>query len=964
MPHAVSPVFGPALTGVREARQWAAETTSGWGLDGERDTLLLVVSELATNAMLHAVSTARVILDYDPADGVLEVAVEDTELLESSTAPGALDVGHQYVAERDPERLDGGRGLLIIHALAQQWGVRATETGKQVWLQLPVTPVLHDPVRLAAVDRLLAVGIESQVLVGLVELARELLGARHAQASLRSDVDVIAAESGTNADRSPMQRRQLTDLTLATGLGVLPDVGADDRVSGVDDSVGSYLGVPLVVGELAVGVLAVDDSYPRPWTPNDVGVLERLARSASAELSLHVVTAELAMSAARLDVSLAAADIGGYELDQATGELWWDERLIEMFGYDAKTFSPHLDSFIARVHPDDRQRIAAAIDAVFASQGQLAEEYRITLPGERTRWITARGRCVVDDLGRLRLVGAAYDSTQVHQERDRVVQVLETMTDGFYSLDRDWRFTYVNAPAERILGRTRSDLVGLNVWHEFPAAVGTAFQDQFEHVMSTGEPKTFEEYYPAPIDARFELRAWATPEGVSVIFHDISERHQLQLDRERALLSAQQDRDRVEMLADLTRALGTTLDVQESVSRLLHLLVPRFADWSSVTLVDEDRRRSESVARHRDPALRADVERFAALHVLHATENSRSHQVVLTGQPNMTNGATVESLSPGWADIELTDLVGRLGIANVMVIPLSSRDRVLGVVALVGNTDRAPFTDSDLATATEIGRRAGLAIDNAQLYTRQRSAAEMLQRHLLPPLPDVEGLLITARYLPAAQEAQVGGDFYWGAVQAGGQTLVAIGDVCGHDLTATSWQAQLAPLLRGFAFESKSGPASVLTRVDRAMRGLAIDTMATAVLASINAPETDDACGSRRLRWSNAGHLAPLLLRADGHVRSLDHPPELLLGLDPSTLRSDHEQLLMPGDTVLLFTDGLVERRGSDPDDDLARLCGVLSDLASLPLDELADVVVAKMIAGATASDDVALIAVRVQEAP
>ena len=278
MPHAVSPVFGPALTGVREARQWAAETTSGWGLDGERDTLLLVVSELATNAMLHAVSTARVILDYDPADGVLEVAVEDTELLESSTAPGALDVGHQYVAERDPERLDGGRGLLIIHALAQQWGVRATETGKQVWLQLPVTPVLHDPVRLAAVDRLLAVGIESQVLVGLVELARELLGARHAQASLRSDVDVIAAESGTNADRSPMQRRQLTDLTLATGLGVLPDVGADDRVSGVDDSVGSYLGVPLVVGELAVGVLAVDDSYPRPWTPNDVGVLERSAK--------------------------------------------------------------------------------------------------------------------------------------------------------------------------------------------------------------------------------------------------------------------------------------------------------------------------------------------------------------------------------------------------------------------------------------------------------------------------------------------------------------------------------------------------------------------------------------------------------------------------------------------------------------------------------------------------------------
>ena len=964
MPHAVSPLFGPALTGVREARRWAGEIAAGWGLDNERDTLLLVVSELATNAMLHAASTARVSLDYDPTDGVLEVVVEDTEPLESSPAPGAPDVGHQYVAERDPERLDGGRGLLIISALAQQWGVRATETGKQVWLQLPVTPMLQDPVRLAAVERLLAVGAESSVLVGLVELARELLGARHAQVSLRSDVDVIAAESGPNADRSPRQRRQLTDLTLATGLVVSPNLTADDRVSGFDDSIGSYLGVPLVVGQVAVGVLAVDDPHPRPWTPNDVGVLERLARSASAELSLHVVTAELAMSAARLDVALAAADTGGFELDQATGELWWDERLIEMFGYDATTFSPHLDSFNARVHPDDRTRIAAAIAAVFSSQGQLAEEYRIILPGERIRWITARGRCVVDDLGRLRLVGAAYDSTQVHQERDRVVQVLETMTDGFFSLDRDWNFVYVNGLAERILGRPRSELVGLNLWHEYPSALGTAFQTQYEHVMSTGEPRIFEEYYPAPLDARFEARAWATPEGLSVIFHDVSERHQLQLDREHALLSAQQDRDRVEMLADLSRALGTTLDVHESMSRLLHLLVPRFADWSSVTLVGEDRRRGESVARHRDPALRADVERFAALHVLHATEGSRSQQVVLTGQPHLTNGATIESLSPGWAEIELTDLLGRLGVANVMVIPLSSRDRVVGVVVLVGDTDRAPFTDSDLAVATEIGRRAGLAIDNAQLYTRQRSAAEMLQRHLLPPLPDVEGLLITARYLPAAQEAQVGGDFYWGAVQASGQTLVAIGDVCGHDLTATSWQAQLAPLLRGFAFESKAGPASVLTRVDRAMQGLAIDTMATAVLASIDAPDADDACGSRQLRWANAGHLAPLLLRADGHVKSLDHPPELLLGLDPSTVRSDHEQSLLPGDTLLLFTDGLVERRGSDPDDDLTRLCDVLSDLAGLPLDELADMVVAKMIAGATASDDVALIAVRVQQAP
>ena len=961
MPHAVSPLFGPALTGVREARRWAAEVAAGWGLAGERETLLLVVSELATNAMLHAASTAQVTLDFDPAAGALQVSVEDTDLLESSTAPGEPDVGHRYVAELDPERLDGGRGLLIVSALAEQWGVRATETGKQVWLRLAVGPALEDPVRLAAVERLLAVGVESQVMVGLVELARELLGVRHAQASLRSGVEVVAAESGPSGDVSPQQRRQLTDLTLATGLAIVADVGADNRITGPAAGVGSYLGVPLVVGDVAVGVFAVDDHKPRPWTPNDVGVLERLARSASAELSLHVVTADLAMSAARLDISLEAASIGGYELDPTTGELWWDDRLVEMFGYDPASFSPRLDSFTARVHLDDRERISNAVTAVVATRGELTEEYRIVLPDGTTRWISARGRCVVNDQGRLRLVGAAYDSTQVHQERDRVVQVLETMTDAFYSLDREWQFTYVNAPAERMLGRSRNDLVGRVLWQEFPAALGRASHDQYRRVMATGEPITFEEYYPAPVDARFELRAWATPEGVSVLLHDVSERHRQQLEREQALLNAQEDRDRVELLAEMTRALGTTLDVEEAMSRLLHLLVPQFADWSSVTLVDEDQRRRQSMARHRDPRLRADVDRFAELHVQIATEQSRSRTVVRTGQPTMTTGATPESLSTGWQGTELTQLLHRIGGANVMVVPLSSRDRVLGVIVLAGDSERTPFTDGDLATATEIGRRAGLAIDNAQLYSRQRSAAEMLQRHLLPPLPRVEGLAITARYLPAAREAQVGGDFYWGAVQAGGQTLVAIGDVSGHDLTATSWQAQLAPLLRGFAFESKAGPASVLSRVDRAMQGLAIDTMATAVLASIDTVDPHAAKGGgRRLRWSNAGHLSPLLLRVDGRVQSLDHPPELLLGLDPRTPRTDHEQLLLPGDTILLCTDGLVERRGSDPDDDLDRLRGVLSDLAGLPLEEMADMVLAKMLAGATPSDDVALLAVRV----
>ena len=539
-------------------------------------------------------------------------------------------------------------------------------------------------------------------------------------------------------------------------------------------------------------------------------------------------------------------------------------------------------------------------------------------------------------------------------------QLLETMADAFISVDPHWRLTYLNAHAERLLGGSRSELLGTLLWDRLPVSAGSAVHEQLHRVMATGATTTFEDHLPAPVDVRFEVRAWVTPDGLSATLVDVSGRYRDRLVLEAALAQTQAAHDRVELLADMTRALVSTLDADEAMARLLHLLVPRFADWSSVTLVDELGRLRQSVARHRDPRLSRDVDRFAELHIEVATDQSRSRQVARTGRAMLSNDVTPESLRVGWRGEELTEVLHRIGIGRVMVVPLTSREKVLGVIILAGRPGRSPFTETDLATATEIGRRAGLAIDNAQLYGRQRTAAETLQRHLLPALPRVPGLQITARYLPAAQEAQVGGDFYWGAVQPGGQTLVAIGDVSGHDLAATSWQAQLAPLLRGFAFESEHGPASVLSRVDHAMGGLLIDTMATVLLAGVGAATA--ANGRRSLRWSSAGHLPPVLIRGDGVAELLHTPAELLLGLDPTAVRTDHERDLLPGDTLLLFTDGLVERRGSDIDVDLDRLRREVSALGGLDLEDLADAVLATMVHDSSAPDDVALLAVRVTD--
>jgi serine phosphatase RsbU (regulator of sigma subunit) len=162
-------------------------------------------------------------------------------------------------------------------------------------------------------------------------------------------------------------------------------------------------------------------------------------------------------------------------------------------------------------------------------------------------------------------------------------------------------------------------------------------------------------------------------------------------------------------------------------------------------------------------------------------------------------------------------------------------------------------------------------------------------------------------------------------------------------------------VLRGVAQALGQPPAAVLSMLDRALARLQVSTLATAVLCEIRTAGPPAA--GWVLRWSNAGHPPPLLLRADGSTLLLERAPDLLLGLDPDALRADHEHPLTPGDTVLLYTDGLVERRREHLDDAFVRLAVATDGLAGRPLDELCDTLLARL--APDAEDDVALIALR-----
>lgn len=831
--------------------------------------------------------------------------------------------------------------------------------------------VLLDPQRVAAARHVLALEPDAAGLRELADIAADLLDAGRAEVVLLTDQRVVAATSSTGGldDEAPWSASDSICgvAVLEPAPTVVPDTSADERLSLIPDvscgRIGAYLGAPLVVAGQRVGVLCAYDAHPRPWIEAQVATLTRLARRAGAQLERHQASAEVFGTIAGLDLALGAAGIGCFEYVPATGALRWDRRLIDLFGYQPGTFVPHFDSFMQRVHPEDRFRVEAAIDEALAAGGEFAVEYRIVLPEGAIRWMSARGRLLLAADDSVRLFGAAVDTSEVLHGRDQVSRVLETMTDGFFSLDADWQFTYLNASAEPLLGRTRQQLIGRGIWDAFPEAVGTDFERRCRRAMATGETVDFPSYFPSPVDKWFQVRAWPVATSLSVYFHDITARRRVEQEREQAFAETELARARLALLAEMTRALVSTLDVNEAMTRLARIVVPRLADWASVTLINEAGNLEQAVGRHADPARTEQIERFPHLYAAVLNENSNARRVARTGQPILRAEVTVDELAAGWRSEELTDLLREIGLASLMIVPLQARDRTLGVLVLAGGPGRPPFTEADLATAAEVGQRAGLAIDNARLYSRQRTAVESLQRHLLPALPAPDHIELVARYRPAAEEAQVGGDFYWGALQEDGATLAAIGDVSGHDLTATSWQAQLAPLLRGFAFEgSKEGPASILGRVDRAMRGLQIDTMASVVLARVEQRPEDGGAqpgDERWLRWSNAGHPPPMLLRADGRVEVLDREPDLLLGLDPATTRADHLERLEPGDTVLLYTDGLIERRDSPLDTGLARLRQTLSALAGVPLEQMCDELLTRMLASTDPEDDIAMLAIR-----
>lgn len=286
---------------------------------------------------------------------------------------------------------------------------------------------------------------------------------------------------------------------------------------------------------------------------------------------------ELQRSEERYTLATQEGQVGVWDWDLQRGDIYLSPNLKALLGYRDDEIANHIDAWSAYVCPEDQPLVAAAVEAVLSGRRDRFEVlHRMVHKDGHLLWVLARGRLFRDGQGTpVRMAGTDTDVTALKRtelalraSHSRMVDILESITDGFVALDQQLRFTYVNQRAEEMMHSHREELLGYCIWDCFPAARGTIFQTAYETALREATTQTFEAFYP-PLDTWYEFHVYPTPNGLTAYFQDISARKQAyerltyQVQREQALNQVLQA---IHQSLDLETVFATTA---EAISPLL-----------------------------------------------------------------------------------------------------------------------------------------------------------------------------------------------------------------------------------------------------------------------------------------------------------------------------------------------------------------------------------------------------------
>ncbi|MFJ8196650.1 SpoIIE family protein phosphatase [Streptomyces sp. NPDC096152] len=507
---------------------------------------------------------------------------------------------------------------------------------------------------------------------------------------------------------------------------------------------------------------------------------------------------------------------------------------------------------------------------------------------------------------------------------------------GLASLDLHGRISYLNAAAADLLGLPIRELLGTRLWTSVPWLNDPMYEDRYRAALISQHVTSFVALRP-PGDW-LSFRLYPSTTGLSV-----------RISRARAVAEMGRSTPEpgdgpsslvtISHVLSLAGALTEAVGVQDVVQLVADEIAPAVGSQALVILGSQSGRLH--VLGHRGYEDPHTVERF---HGMPLTAPTPGAHVLSTGVPAFFDSLQqLERLYP--ARHATPD-----GFEAWAYLPLIASGRPVGTCVLA-YAEPHPFPADERAVLTSLGGLIAQALERARLYDAKHRLAHGLQQALLPhSLPRLPGIEAAARYLPATQGMDIGGDFY-DLVPRRQLAAAVIGDVQGHNVTAAGLMGQIRTAVRAYTTVGQE-PQEVMRSTNRLLIDLGVDLFASCLYLRL-----DPANGCAVM--SRAGHPPPLIRRPDGRVRVLDLAVGPLLGIDawatyPTTLVD-----FAPGSVLALYTDGLVESPGTDIEDSLVELGQRLAEAGDAPLDELADLLVLHGAAERERVDDVALLLLR-----
>lgn len=675
---------------------------------------------------------------------------------------------------------------------------------------------------------------------------------------------------------------------------------------------------------------------------------------------------------------------------EEAGGAWWDDlplalvvadgsgRIVqwglaaeEMFGYPPEAVVGHdeLDLLI----PTGDHTQARSFQTAVASGRSVTGSFRVRHQDGSLIDVDLMA-CPVSDPGGqgsgvLVLCADASEARRARGSQALVDELFTRSPVGLAVFDTALRFQQVNPALEAMNGVPQAAHIGKRLAEVLPGLNTEHMEAAMRRTLEFGTPMLIRRIGRTPAHADRD-RVWSCsyfrledpngrPVGVSASIIDITAHHG-------ATWAGSGGHRHRQLLNDATLLVGTTLDVQHTTQELADIVVPRLADAVTVDVL-------ETVAEGAD--LGAGLAGGVALRRMGLAPSAGTPiteiltsvgrtlafpaaapyvQALADRRPFLLAHLDAAAIAPA---TRYTDRPARLldqGVHSFMMAPLIARDVVLGVATFYRAGRSEPYDSSDVALACDLAAHAAVCIDNARLYSREHDTAVLLQRSLLPQrIQPPEGIEIAHCYQPASDVNEVGGDWYDVIPLAPGKAALVIGDVMGHGIRAAAAMGEMRTTARALA-RLGLPPDQLLSHLDQAMQELNDPLMATCLYGVCDA-------GVGRCQLARAGHPPPVTISPNGSARLLDLPVGAPLGIGGITYTSS-DIALAPGSLLVLYTDGLIEKRGTDLDERLTDLTHFLTGTPR-SLTDTCDRLITQL-APQPAEDDIALLIARIGPLP